>query len=1402
MNTTDGGLHFQAGIDWSIWDKDIQKIRNDVQASMKFAYEQSGLLDDSFAKISGGAANIEKVLEKAGISFEQLISGNMLENLKAANLEFGKTGAELRQAAKDADSFVTGMEEGLKQVIEQQQAVLEQITQMPAGDAKNSALAEFAATTEEIQRSTEIIQQFREFVNDVKEDAKSLSQKFSEAREEMERLAISGKANTERYKELQAEAERLKKIQKDVNSEINKSFEAPKELTLSQQISEATRDLEKMRVANQENTQQYKDMQAEVIRLKTIQKSVADEIKTAMTPPKELSVEQQLQKAQEEMRKMVLSGDNVTEKYKELAAEATRLKSAQEQVNKEIQAMTKPQGLEGLISGMTFLTATLGLAQGAVSMFGVENDRLNQIMLRLQSLMSVTIGLQELQKQVSAEGAFQINVLSKAKEIWAAVNGRLAIALGGSTAAATAFMIAITGGLAAAVLGIIYLFDRYEQKVKLQADLNKKMADSVAEPILAYKKLQAQWNALGNDLEDKKKFITQNKEAFKELGYSVNGVSAAENLFVKNSTAVMAAMMMRARAAAAMQLATEEYKKALNAQMQDEQEKRILKSGTGGEKFVVRSKQNARLIAGSSLADQAKEGFANANSLVSKSAQYAKSEADFIKKTGVPAFEDLAKSKEKAANAPTKSKTKDQLAEEILPKGSVAEIQKRLQAIDQALSKATGKDQIEALKQKRIETAKELAEAEKAILIRAFGEQMEYARKSIELRDKMFQQGYSKEQVDKLFPEIKDKTYLQILEDTANSLKNISTVDAAKNLQKINEELDRMNNIQSKVDLANASIENITNKFSGAKLLEQLTKSHSAALKDATEQEAVLINKAYEDATKNAVKAQQDKFNALLKEQQTYQEKSDALTREWEEMRAMAGTDAEREKINKLFSNRQGKLDMEMIQETAEWQVAFSELEGMSETSLQAILSRLLEFQEKSKGTLTLSDAAELQKAIDNVNRAANKNPFAKLSSTFANYRTSLKAAKKAQDDYNQAQEEFGKGSKEAVAAAEKAIEADKKSLDAKKALIGQLQEGQNIFNAVGEGVMELTDAFGGMDDATKDAIGNIMAIGNAAFDLGVSIASGNIAGMISAGIKLIASIGKALSGDQKKERSIKRQAAAVKELETAYNNLAFAAERAFGAAKYDGQRDLIRNLEQQKIAIEAMMRTESSKKKADKSKIADYKAQITQINQSITELKEGIISDVLQTEIPDMAAKIGDALLDAFGKGEDGINAINDAFNDMVRNIMRNQLNKMLEAQMKPVYDSLLKASGLNADGTGTFDGFTEAELKDVREQYLNASKIGQEFIKGYSEIFKDLQSPEVQGIKGDIKGVTEKTAGALEAQLNALRVNQVSGLEVMRNSLLNLVRIEENTRRLHNIDKNIQELNAKTKNNLAGVG
>lgn len=767
---------------------------------------------------------------------------------------------------------------------------------------------------------------------------------------------------------------------------------------------------------------------------------------------------------------------------------------------------------------------------------------------------------------------------------------------------------------------------------------------------------------------------------------------------------------------------------------------------------------------------------------------------------------------------------------EIFSKGSIADLEQRISLWNEALQKASGDTVNELTKNKFGDTVKtgktftvdnandelealEKAKAKRLIEIQrlSFEEQIAETKRQIEVRDKLLKSGYSKESVDNMFPEVKDKSFLQYLNETSSALEKLEGKESAENLIKLQQFLTEYTGEETFIENVNKQIEELKSKFSGDELLDKMEKFKKANVEGTTGDEKNAKDIAIAKAQEAELERQKQVFQQMLDEQKTYQEKSLELQKEFETIKKSEkyqnATPEEQKRVDKSFTDKQGVLDIDMIQKTAEWQVAFGELEGMTNTSLQLILQRLLDFQAKSKGTLSIQDASELQKAIDNVRNAANNNPFAFLTTSFSDYRNSLKESKTAQEEYNQVLAETPNDAEKVAAAGEKMILADKKHLEAKKKLIAGIQKGQEIFNAVGEGVLELGDAFGGMSDATKDAIGDIMAIGNAALDFATSLASGDIAGMIKAGIQLITSVFKALNGDKKKERQIKRQAAVLKELEMQYNALAFAAERAFGAQKYTGQTELIRSLEQQKIALQQMMTLEGDKKKADQEKIAGYQQQIQSINQSIITLKEGIIKDVLQTDIPDMASKLGDALLDAFSKGESGVDAINRAFDDLVKNMLKNQLNKILEGQMGPVIARMRSAMGFNEDGTGSFNGLTPEEIAEIRAMAQTAAAQGQQFIEAYASIFEGLNSPS-EGMKGDIKGITEKTAGALEAQINAIRIYQVEAIAIQRNnqavfmnSLNNLIAIEFNTRRLHSIDDGIQTLISKSKG-LAGLG
>lgn len=90
----------------------------------------------------------------------------------------------------------------------------------------------------------------------------------------------------------------------------------------------------------------------------------------------------------------------------------------------------------------------------------------------------------------------------------------------------------------------------------------KETSDEFGEGLSTLYRLQLQWKNLRTEAE-KTKWIKNNQSEFSKLGIAINNVADAENVFIKNTAAVIESMRLRAIAAAGEQLATEDYKKAM-----------------------------------------------------------------------------------------------------------------------------------------------------------------------------------------------------------------------------------------------------------------------------------------------------------------------------------------------------------------------------------------------------------------------------------------------------------------------------------------------------------------------------------------------------------------------------------------------------------------------------------------------------------------------------------------------------------------------------------------------------------------------------------------------------------------------------------------------------------------------
>ena len=168
--------------------------------------------------------------------------------------------------------------------------------------------------------------------------------------------------------------------------------------------------------------------------------------------------------------------------------------------------------------------------------------------------------------------------------------------------------------------------------------------------IVSLKQLQQEWKNLKTTAE-KNQWIKDNKSEFDKLGIAVNDVTDAENIFVNNTEAVIGALRLRAKAAAAQKLAAEQYEKALIARNKAETEQ--AQGPSGWDKFQNWFVQSSLRTGEGGYVPQANLDLADQISAEDFKQQRIKDlndEADAAEKTG-DAYFDLAAGYEAAAKA-------------------------------------------------------------------------------------------------------------------------------------------------------------------------------------------------------------------------------------------------------------------------------------------------------------------------------------------------------------------------------------------------------------------------------------------------------------------------------------------------------------------------------------------------------------------------------------------------------------------------------------------------------------------------------------------------------------------------------------------------------------------------------
>lgn len=364
----------------------------------------------------------------------------------------------------------------------------------------------------------------------------------------------------------------------------------------------------------------------------------------------------------------ILNSPQLLEEYNKLITSGKSVDDSVAAINKRYQEMTAAQALG---------------AKGA----GDLVETIKNVGTSLTGANSV----EELHTVLINRDSASTRALILVKNLWVAVNARLSaslVALGLSATAANiaaqALMATITLGLSIAVAAIVVKFNEWQEEQEKIAAEQKKLAEAVADSaasmITSYYRLQNQWNALANDLKAKQKFINGNQQEFHKLGVEVNGVNDAEKLFKDGTDTFIQALMARAEAAAAAQLAVESFKESLLKQSEASES---LNNPTRGD--GIKYWFNSTFL-GKSVEDEVKDAYKESQEARDKAMGFITKEADaqkrydeLIEKMGLKRW--LGKEKK----APKEKKPK-KLAE-VFDEGSLLKLQQEIMLLDGALQR-------------------------------------------------------------------------------------------------------------------------------------------------------------------------------------------------------------------------------------------------------------------------------------------------------------------------------------------------------------------------------------------------------------------------------------------------------------------------------------------------------------------------------------------------------------------------------------------------------------------------------------------------------------------------------------------------------------------------------------------
>ena len=817
-----------------------------------------------------------------------------------------------------------------------------------------------------------------------------------------------------------------------------------------------------------------------------------------------------------------------TAKYREMAAELGRLQDIQGDIQTQGKILSNDEAqFQGIISGLNGVVGGFTAAQGAVALFAGENENLQKIMLKVQSLMSITMGLQQVSQALNKDSAFRLATINGLKEWWnkltaigrgeqvaetvaktadttatiaqtsatttntAAVQANTAAKTGNATAtsgaaaaqgvqtasavAGTAANIGLAGafrmvgaaiksipvfgwilaGISALIALVLHFVGKANEAKKAAEEWYKSIAENAYKPIATIEELSVKWNALGDDLEKKKKFIEENKKAFDELGVAINGVTDAENLLIANKQAFIDAQIEKAKASIYLAQAQEKIKEYIKAEQEykamPDKRSYYVQTSSFGTGYYVEGENTAKKEKKKEL-DELKaeitQGYTNA-------AAAEKAGLKKLKDAGIDATETYAKGSLGAIQQAIQ--LKQEALKKLTNNADYQKAMKEIEDLQKQADKITGnknknggsggggststKDPfLEKLAKYKSEYARfqKWVNSGDAILVASANKEFEkllkegatyidYLKKQrdiilqVDIANRTKEQNKQLRQLNDAIAEETKRTVLEAFnQELSASLDNAKSVIEMLNIieQKRKElsgdgtELD--NAKKDVLDEAEQQAQNKVRQQTEA-LLNQYASfvAQKRRLEEQFNADVELLNRKRMQATTDAERAEIDQaianrraqyekddkgvggYDDMLNQYGGYEQKKQRIMEQYAERRRIALLNNDQLLLAQLAQAEQeelSRLQSDLITKSADWQLLFSNLDGLTTDTIKRLMGQIESQKINLSAQMNPKDLQAINEQLEKARKEIeSRNPFTALGAAYERLRQQMR---------------------------------------------------------------------------------------------------------------------------------------------------------------------------------------------------------------------------------------------------------------------------------------------------------------------------------------------------------------------------------------------------------------------------